>query len=351
MSGSGSSMSCTTRCTNGFTFYTHMCCPAGSTEVNGACVCTNPQQSISGGGTTASCVGRCAAGFTFYTHMCCPAGSNEVNGACVVSLRNVPLFLPPLTFPQCTSAGQTISGTGTSITCASKCTSSQTWGTTQCCKSYMTEINGACACSKTGYIDNGSACVAKCPAGTTYNPTTTKCDSACDTAGGYIHAVGPTGTCFCCKIGSTPCKTVCCPSGQEEIGTSGVCCAIGSTYLNGVCHTPTSAPKRRDIPGRLAGITLNLGQEAYYGIEANRENALCPVGLAACPIEGRLNGEYECLDSTNDIQSCGGCASLGTGQDCTAIRGARWMGCNEGKCEVYSCRAGFKLSNGACERR
>jgi len=41
---------------------------------------------------------------------------------------------------------------------------------------------------------------------------------------------------------------------------------------------------------------------------------------------------------------------LGTGQDCTTIKGARWMGCNVGKCEVYSCRSRFrKVGGNSCE--
>lgn len=226
----------------------------------------------------------------------------------------------------------------------------------------MTEINGACACSQTGYIDNGSACVAKCGTGTTYNPTTKNCDSICDTSAGYLYITNPlTGSGFCCKIGQTACQTVCCPSGMEEIGTTGVCCNIGATYSNGVCHNPTatSKSKRRSLAGRVNLQGIEQAQAPitqlssavpiptnYFGLEANRDNKLCPVGLAACPIQGRGEGEYECLDSLNDLQSCGGCASMGTGQDCTAIKGARWMGCNVGKCEVYSCRAGWKKVNG-----
>lgn len=45
-----------------------------------------------------------------------------------------------------------------------------------------------------------------------------------------------------------------------------------------------------------------------------------------------LSGDYECADTRNDIQSCGGCASTGAGQDCTTIDGAWNVGCNSGKC-------------------
>lgn len=45
-----------------------------------------------------------------------------------------------------------------------------------------------------------------------------------------------------------------------------------------------------------------------------------------------LSGDYECADTRNDIQSCGGCASTGAGTDCTAIDGAWNVGCHIGKC-------------------
>lgn len=52
----------------------------------------------------------------------------------------------------------------------------------------------------------------------------------------------------------------------------------------------------------------------------------------------------ECLDVTQALDSCGGCASTGEGQDCTKIRGAMSMGCETSKCVVYSCEAGWKPS-------
>lgn len=72
----------------------------------------------------------------------------------------------------------------------------------------------------------------------------------------------------------------------------------------------------------------------------------CPTGFSACPIPGAAADAYECLDVTNELQSCGGCATLGTGQDCTQIPGARFMGCSAGQCAVYSCKRGWKLMNG-----
>ncbi|KAI0068368.1 hypothetical protein BV25DRAFT_1911353 [Artomyces pyxidatus] len=78
-----------------------------------------------------------------------------------------------------------------------------------------------------------------------------------------------------------------------------------------------------------------------------RNNQLCPTGLSACPVTGLTNNvtsDYECIDTQQELESCGGCSSVGAGQDCTAIPGAWNVGCAAGSCAVYNCMAGFRLS-------
>lgn len=66
-----------------------------------------------------------------------------------------------------------------------------------------------------------------------------------------------------------------------------------------------------------------------------RNTSICPKGKEACPIPGTngLTSESECLDTEVDLTSCGGCASTGVGQDCTAIPGAWNVGCSRGSCQ------------------
>lgn len=65
----------------------------------------------------------------------------------------------------------------------------------------------------------------------------------------------------------------------------------------------------------------------------SRTVSLCPAGLQACPIPGIVaSGDYECIDTDAELESCGGCASIGEGQDCTAIAGAWNVGCENGTC-------------------
>ncbi|GAA5974165.1 hypothetical protein JCM11641_003476 [Rhodosporidiobolus odoratus] len=69
---------------------------------------------------------------------------------------------------------------------------------------------------------------------------------------------------------------------------------------------------------------------------------LCPVGETACPIFPRM-GTYECLDTTSELESCGGCISKGAGEDCTSIKGAQGVTCESGDCIVFTCQAGYKF--------
>ncbi|KAH9486921.1 Protein priA [Psilocybe cubensis] len=70
--------------------------------------------------------------------------------------------------------------------------------------------------------------------------------------------------------------------------------------------------------------------------------SLCPSDLDACPISG-LSGDYECLDTSSELESCGGCTSVGQGQDCTKITGAWNVGCERGSCVVLTCAGGFRI--------
>lgn len=84
--------------------------------------------------------------------------------------------------------------------------------------------------------------------------------------------------------------------------------------------------------------------------------AKCPSGLTACPItfgnqtavevakNPLASDAYECLDVQEELNSCGGCATLGEGVDCMAIEGVESAGCSAGKCHTFSCKTGFTLS-------
>ncbi|KAI0639396.1 hypothetical protein C8Q77DRAFT_1152380 [Trametes polyzona] len=98
--------------------------------------------------------------------------------------------------------------------------------------------------------------------------------------------------------------------------------------------------------GNSGGYGGSSGGHWKRGHGKSRAVSLCPNGLEACPLVGLtgLSGDYECADTRNDVQSCGGCVSTGAGVDCTAIDGVGNVGCNNGKCVVLTCAAGYKRS-------
>lgn len=109
-----------------------------------------------------------------------------------------------------------------------------------------------------------------------------------------------------------------CPPGWGWNGGS-TCCTP---------HTPTPpAPTPSSKPGKG-------GYHGHKRAHKARNVSLCPNSMEACPIAGLtgLTDDWECLDTRTELQSCGGCASTGAGEDCTAIPGAWNVGCNEGKC-------------------
>jgi len=81
---------------------------------------------------------------------------------------------------------------------------------------------------------------------------------------------------------------------------------------------------------------------------------LCPAGMSACPVELTTSLpktlaewaelDHECVELETDLQSCGGCASIDIGHDCTAIEGSVNVACISGGCEVQSCASGYSVS-------
>ncbi len=49
-------------------------------------------------------------------------------------------------------------------------------------------------------------------------------------------------------------------------------------------------------------------------------------------------GRYECIDFATELESCGGCSSIGEGQDCMTIPNAISVGCESGVCLGRSLR-------------
>ncbi|GJE89558.1 hypothetical protein PsYK624_056610 [Phanerochaete sordida] len=80
---------------------------------------------------------------------------------------------------------------------------------------------------------------------------------------------------------------------------------------------------------------------------------LCPMSMRACPIDAAsapttltewIRDGFECVDTTEDLTSCGGCGGVDVKYDCTAISGSDAVSCTRGECRVDSCQEGYTLS-------
>lgn len=76
----------------------------------------------------------------------------------------------------------------------------------------------------------------------------------------------------------------------------------------------------------------------------SRNISPCPKGFSACPISSLVGGDFECVDTLSDLDNCGGCATLGEGQNCNAIPGVWNVGCEQSACKIYTCADGYTLS-------
>lgn len=96
------------------------------------------------------------------------------------------------------------------------------------------------------------------------------------------------------------------------------------------------------------GGSYNNGHWKAKRSHTSRHAELCPSKLTACPIAGATSfnksSDYECVDPLEDLRSCGGCPSLGKGQDCTSIPHSWNVGCVSGSCEVFTCAPGYETS-------
>lgn len=97
---------------------------------------------------------------------------------------------------------------------------------------------------------------------------------------------------------------------------------------------------------RLAEKTKHQeGKYALYGQAAadvcGMDEQMAGAEITACPLESGAG--WDCLNLASTLESCGGCMSIGEGQDCTLIKGADTVGCVHGKCVIGTCEFGYYL--------
>jgi hypothetical protein len=115
-------------------------------------------------------------------------------------------------------------------------------------------------------------------------------------------------------------------------------CINGWVQCGNNCIDPT-------MTACVSGIPLTLGGGGGASGGNSRRSHMCPPGREYCRA-GRSG--WECLDTSSDLEACGGCPYSGVGVDCSALPGAGSVACVEGKCVIQTCDQGYTLRGTDC---
>ncbi|KAJ3892360.1 hypothetical protein GG344DRAFT_45619, partial [Lentinula edodes] len=264
---------------------------------------------------------------------------------------------------QCTACPAGTSNLKSGSISSSSCTS--------CGAGYYSEPGvSQCAVCPAGHYCSGGDKFA-CPAGTSNSFTGSMNSFAC--------TICPVGSVS--GPGSSQCNE--CPAGTFETGDTGQvsccqCCAgfyssnFGSKTCS-QCGAQGTQSRGTSQPGSTSASACMAGSNPQPVKTCTQaSNDICPAVIAKTPSKRSpsqlhadfcsisvprrhwckvLNGGMECVDTMNDLEMCGGCLEPGhaedliTGaRDCSAIEGVGNVQCKQGKCEIGSCRKGFKVS-------
>ncbi|KAI0048159.1 hypothetical protein FA95DRAFT_1491411 [Auriscalpium vulgare] len=159
-----------------------------------------------------------------------------------------------------------------------------------------------------------------------------------NTAAPKAHCTYPEhGTPIC--DGKNPCGFQCkdgfTPSPPSKPTTC--VCAAPSVVCNGVCGPAKSCPTSKPLSKR---------EKRWQGSGACNDMG---EGWMACGVFGGAGRAWECLNTDQDLESCGGCVLPLTpytpvGIDCTALPGVADVSCSTGSCVVFRCLSGYKLA-------
>ncbi|KAI5481430.1 hemolysin-III channel protein Izh2 [Pseudohyphozyma bogoriensis] len=143
-------------------------------------------------------------------------------------------------------------------------------------------------------------------------------------------------------------------NGQPANGQDGECTVDVGDYGEGGTQTAPGASKTDEFGGGFgaAGVgstggstgdaqctilsTATQAPQVRRALRQRRmqtylqENPVCPHTQRACPLP---SGNFECIDF-DELTSCGGCVSTGTGVDCLALEGNGGVGCISGECRA-----------------
>lgn len=182
-----------------------------------------------------------------------------------------------------------------------------------------------------GYdFNSGAECLAHCAAkGTQYVITMP----------GDMNVPEPKLRCFCAKYHPVVVHATC--------TTGGFFMYDGTSSIK---PTPSGFKRRAEAAARLI-------EEEYFVA-----NPVCPSQKQGCFVSANPDDGYECIDTQEELESCGGCrhgiysptglTAKVVGVNCLRIKGVDPLAvsCVDGQCQVGACARGYSHVNGECVR-
>ena len=132
-------------------------------------------------------------------------------------------------------------------------------------------------------------------------------------------------------------KGYCLPSHPQEPSGPPPQCGLNWSWNEGqssCCEGGGSTTTTSSSPGPSGNAKARSNAHKRAAEKARRSVLTCPDAMTACPISGLAGptGDFECIDPKAELESCGGCASTGEGQDCSKLEGVWNVGCEQGRC-------------------
>ncbi|KAM0749712.1 hypothetical protein T439DRAFT_37277 [Meredithblackwellia eburnea MCA 4105] len=92
---------------------------------------------------------------------------------------------------------------------------------------------------------------------------------------------------------------------------------------------------KRQLPSQAAGRKMKKRSNVVDAAKEEMQST-CPSGETACKLKKGGLG-YQCINTNDELSSCGGCTTEGEGQNCEDIPFVESVSCSAGKCEIHSC--------------
>ncbi|WVQ65393.1 uncharacterized protein L199_003569 [Kwoniella botswanensis] len=198
--------------------------------------------------------------------------------------------------------------------------------------------------------------------GTTFNSVS--CLAFKDLTGQPTFTLGPSnvaGARECLTMCRNDLKAVFGTDSESSTGYSCVCSSDIQGTSNNVCGTDSVYVYNHPAAAAASGFTKRRAREEEEQRRRDAEVNPCPWGLTACAIPGlEAVDAFECIDTQNDIESCGGCIhraytdstltmTSNVGENCITP-GVRLgsASCQAGKCVAYGCKDNYDLIDGQC---